>query len=404
MVRRSRMRASLLVCAVSVRRCSAVSVRGCSTLARARLTTRPPGAVGTFLRIITVNDVYVLCNYPRLATAIRMARDAACDIDCVVSSHMNGDFLSPSIFTSIDGGRILMQALSLAGVDYASLGNHEFDLGFAGLRRRLQEFDGVVINSNAAVEELQHVTVPYASVDVGGRTGLLLGTVTAARDIYPPSAMPAEIVPAAVAVERAWERATAGDARPPDVLVPMTHQDLAEDVAMAQALTAHPELSRRVPAILGGHDHEESVLTVGSTVVVKAGQDAEKIGLVDVWWDGDGAVRASTELLPAAAFAEEAACAAFVQRSEQFLETLKRTPVTTLPAAGSTKRVRLEPSSVASFLLTTARLPRTLGPRALSLFVTCSRAAAPPSFGPQPSSARAASEPWPFARACRRTD
>ena len=31
---------------------------------------RPPGAVGTFLRIVTVNDVYKLDHYPSLATAV----------------------------------------------------------------------------------------------------------------------------------------------------------------------------------------------------------------------------------------------------------------------------------------------------------------------------------------------
>ena len=35
---------------------------------------RPSSAVGTFLRIITVNDVYKLDRYPSLATAIRQAQ------------------------------------------------------------------------------------------------------------------------------------------------------------------------------------------------------------------------------------------------------------------------------------------------------------------------------------------
>ena len=44
---------------------------------------------------------------------------------CVVTSHLSGDFLGPCLFTSLDGGATMVDALNYAQLDYVSLGNHE---------------------------------------------------------------------------------------------------------------------------------------------------------------------------------------------------------------------------------------------------------------------------------------
>ena len=43
---------------------------------------RPAAASGTFLRVLSVNDVYKITNYPMLATAIKHNRAASADLDC----------------------------------------------------------------------------------------------------------------------------------------------------------------------------------------------------------------------------------------------------------------------------------------------------------------------------------
>jgi len=52
------------------------------------LPPRPGGALGTWLRILTINDVYSLGNYPRVASAVRLAREKAAKEDCVVVSTL----------------------------------------------------------------------------------------------------------------------------------------------------------------------------------------------------------------------------------------------------------------------------------------------------------------------------
>ena len=92
--------------------------------------------------MIMINDVYILDNYPKLAAAVVMARKLSESQNCVVTSHLNGDFLSPCIHTALDGGTTMMQALNYAKLDYACLGNHEFDMNKKQLQVRLPIFTG----------------------------------------------------------------------------------------------------------------------------------------------------------------------------------------------------------------------------------------------------------------------
>lgn len=48
-----------------------------------------------------------------------------------------------------------------------------------------------------------------------------------------------------------------------DVVVGLTHQELIDDLKLAGMLPY-------VPLIMGGHDHENSIDTVGTTIVAKA--------------------------------------------------------------------------------------------------------------------------------------
>ena len=50
------------------------------------ILNRPASAQGTFLRIIAVNDVYKLNNYPKVATAVLATRAATKALDCVCIS------------------------------------------------------------------------------------------------------------------------------------------------------------------------------------------------------------------------------------------------------------------------------------------------------------------------------
>lgn len=240
---------------------------------------RPPGAVGTFLRLVTINDVYKLEHYPCFKTAVNETREHAKDLDCVVTTHLNGDFLAPCILSALDGGRAMAEALDLAGVQYACIGNHELDLGFVGLGARLSELrSATVINSNVphpCLDSLQK----FATFQVGSRWCVLGGFLTEDPSIYPPSLHP-PIEPVNESIAATWEAATialrnSGDLKAdecPDLLVPMTHQLMKDDRGTAKLLSSHPTLASRAPVILAGHDHEPFVEEVEGSLIVKVGE------------------------------------------------------------------------------------------------------------------------------------
>ena len=98
------------------------------------------------LTLVAVNDVYDLEHLPKLRTlvdAVKAERAGG-----TVITTLAGDFLSPSVLSSLDRGRGMVQVLNAVGVDYACFGNHEADVGLEALRKRIGEFSATLINSN----------------------------------------------------------------------------------------------------------------------------------------------------------------------------------------------------------------------------------------------------------------
>jgi len=122
--------------------------------ARALMLSRSPGCVqrsfatarSNTLTLVAVNDVYDLEHLPKLRTlvdAVKAERAGG-----TVITTLAGDFLSPSVLSSLDRGRGMVQVLNAVGIGYACFGNHEADVGLKALRKRIGEFSATLINSN----------------------------------------------------------------------------------------------------------------------------------------------------------------------------------------------------------------------------------------------------------------
>ena len=103
--------------------------------------------------------------------------------------------------------------------------------------------------------------------------------------------------------------------------------------------------------ILGGHEHDAFIDDAGRSTIVKVGQDAERLGVCDIWWAADGTVHSRITMMPIGEFEPEPRSSAFVKEKHDFLEAMMKAPIAQIPAKMSSKKVRFEPSGVASFLL-----------------------------------------------------
>lgn len=70
------------------------------------------------LRIFAINDVYLLDNFPRYATA-RKQEVAGANLTI---GTLAGDFLAPSLLSTMDKGVGIVDCMGTSGVDYVCFG------------------------------------------------------------------------------------------------------------------------------------------------------------------------------------------------------------------------------------------------------------------------------------------
>ena len=162
-------------------RASRVSRCSACAFAVSIVRMRSPSATVTILHI---NDVYEIDAIEGGRTAVSAARRQCCSgssaREAPVLMTLGGDYLSPSAIGTaiIDGeplaGRQMVDVLNHVGLDWAVLGNHEFDVSEAAFRARLAESRFRVVSSNVSDVNGQPFpgTVRSAIVPVqaGGRT------------------------------------------------------------------------------------------------------------------------------------------------------------------------------------------------------------------------------------------
>ena len=99
-----------------------------------------------------------------------------------------GDFLSPSVASTVFKGEQMVAALNAAGLDFATFGNHEFDFGIDVLAQRMSEsrFQWVVSNVlDARTGKAIGNSVPYVVRDIGSLKVGFIGLCLTSAQIAP---------------------------------------------------------------------------------------------------------------------------------------------------------------------------------------------------------------------------
>lgn len=287
---------------------------------------------GPTLRIVCVNDVYSIENMPRLATLVRHhATTRAADRFLVT---LAGDFVAPSLLSSLDSGRGMVDCMNAVGVTHVILGNHEDDVPTDELRARIRELHAKVIGTN--VHGFEPPLPAHDIVEIaapGGRTVRvgIVGVVMNDPAVYRRVPFGATRIdpPNAAAMDEA-ARLVQGDGCA--CVVPMTHQTIDDDRSLARTQRSPP-----FPVIIGGHEHVAFLEERAGTWIVKSGSDAASAVVIDLSFsaeapaDGPDLPLVTVYLEPVAEYAEDATLRA---RVDALMSTVHRLETATLLLLG----------------------------------------------------------------------
>jgi 5'-nucleotidase/UDP-sugar diphosphatase len=251
------------------------------------------------LTIVHFNDVYEIGpveggkvgGLARVATVINELRRT----QAPVMTTLGGDYLSPSALATarVDGepiaGRQMVDVLNSLGLEYATLGNHEFDLAEPAFHARLAQSKFKIISSNitAADGSLFPNTEAFAvvPVTVGGRSlkiGLFGVTIDSTRKAWVKYLPVVESAKAAIA--------KMGEV---DAIIALTHLSLQGDRDLVSAV---PEID----VALGGHEHENWLIYRGAdlTPIVKADANVRTLAVLSLTFPQGQRPKISVRLEP----------------------------------------------------------------------------------------------------------
>jgi len=276
-----------------------------------------------WLRVIQINDVYELENLPHFKTLVEANKEGP-DKTLIV---LAGDFLAPSLLSSLDKGRGMVDVLNKCDFTHVSIGNHETDVPSDALAQRIAQSNFVWLNTN--MRELDEKIGCHTNLDdvIEVKRGdyirkvALIGVLTEDSGLYRPGAFAnAKIEPVLETTERYLEQVPAGI----DLVLPLTHQRMPEDRAFATKFTGDA-----FPVVLGGHDHEPYDETLSGSRIIKTGMDGQNTAIIDIKWSIDGEeVEAKpcveVEMIPTKTFAADPKVKAIVDAHERILEELEK--------------------------------------------------------------------------------
>ena len=289
--------------------------------------------------------MYSLENLPRFATLVRhYSVPSSIEPADALLVVLAGDFVAPSMLSSLDRGKGMVDCLNAAGVTHVIFGNHEDDIPMAELHKRIAEFRGTWLSTNILEVDPalpRHQVILVTSP--GGETMRvgLVGVVMTDEAVYhrPPFGG-AKLWPANECVLREAEILRRRERC--DLVIPITHQSLADDRALIRESASEP-----FALILGGHEHDVHVERDLGTWIVKAGSEAERAAIVEITWTDTsprGAPDVAVRLEPVAQYEEDGDVRALVTLHMKQVVELERAvvlplaPGETLSSIGSRSR------------------------------------------------------------------
>lgn len=207
-------------------------------------------------------------GFARIATAV--AAERARNPNTIVAHA--GDTFSPSLRSSFDQGKAVVELINMIGPDVFVPGNHEFDFGEAVFRARIAELKGPVLAANLS--------------DAGGKAlpgigdtklveidGVKLGFIGLTDDSSAMRSSPGTLrfSPSLPMAENKAKDLRAAGA---DLVIVVVHAPWQDDLRL--------QSSGLYDVILSGHDHDLMLFYDGRSVLAEAKEEGETLVAVDL--------------------------------------------------------------------------------------------------------------------------
>jgi 2',3'-cyclic-nucleotide 2'-phosphodiesterase (5'-nucleotidase family) len=237
------------------------------------------------VRFLLVNDVYVADTITggrgglaRVATVRNRLADQG-----RILFVLAGDVLSPSVLSKYYSGRQMIEAFNAAKLDYATFGNHDFDIEVDTLAAMIGASKFKWVSSNCTLANGSPIpkVLPWDTLRVSGHKVGLFGLTL--QGPYRPEIRCTDPDSAA---KRIVETLTAEGA---DLIVALSHQSVSADRDLLVR-------EGRIDLVLGGHEHEALDSTVSGRHVVKADANSETAQFITLW-GGKGSWRQAIGLV-----------------------------------------------------------------------------------------------------------
>lgn len=203
-------------------------------------------------RILHFNDVYDASKH---AAQLSTALQSHLDVPSIVL--FGGDALGPSMQSSLTFGSHMIDVLNEMQINYAVLGNHEFDFGTEVLEkmRERSNFEWICCNIRGGCEKgCKH------KIFCGRHNG---------TDVY------ARIFGFAHKEWTECDEPHIDEDGDYCINIALTHMSRQNDFELAAKC-------KNLHMICGGHDHDESIDIINGTLVCKAGNDFKSLCVIDV--------------------------------------------------------------------------------------------------------------------------
>lgn len=253
------------------------------------------------VQIVTVNDFH-----GRLEAGLANGEVGAAGVAGAVAAHEElnpntlfvsaGDNIGASTFPSfIQDDTPTIDALTAAGLDVSTVGNHEFDQGFADLKDRVVDrFGGAEFALGANVYERGTQTPALQEFEIKVVDGVrvaFIGTVTeqTASMVSPAGISDIEFGDQVEAANRVANRLAADGLA--DAIVLLTHDGSADEAcsAIATEETEFGDLVRNasphIDAIVSAHTHQRYACEISGRPVIQADQYGTTLGTVTLAFD-----------------------------------------------------------------------------------------------------------------------